>query len=105
MPSGQLRDELKEEGMGSGADTPKKELNSVAMATDSPLDIQVGGEHYKGFKIQPVEYYMANGLSGLQSAIVKRISRYNQPTGKGLQDLRKIQHEIDLIIELEGWGI
>ena len=30
--------------------------------------------------------------------------RYDLPTGKGLEDLNKIKHEIDLIISLEGWG-
>jgi len=29
--------------------------------------------------------------------------RYDHPTGKGLEDLQKIQDEIDLIIELEGY--
>ena len=28
-----------------------------------PLKVQVGGDHYKGFKIQPVEYTMANDLN------------------------------------------
>ncbi len=66
-----------------------------------PLKVQVGGDHYKGFKIQPVEYTMKNGLNFLQGCIVKRISRYNMPTGKGVQDLEKIKHEIDLLIKLD----
>ena len=65
----------------------------------NPLDIQVGGDHYKNFKIQPVEYTMANNLNFLQGTIVKRITRYNQPTGKGIQDLEKIKHECDLLIK------
>lgn len=68
------------------------------------LEIQVGGNHYKGFVIQPVEYITRNQLSFLQGCIIKRISRYNKEGGKGLQDLEKIKHEVDLIIELEGYN-
>jgi len=65
------------------------------------LDVQVGGDHYKNFKIQPVEFITKNKLSFLQGCIVKRICRFNVPGGKGAVDLQKIKHEIDLIIELE----
>ena len=63
-----------------------------------PLEVQIGGTHYKDFAIQPVEYTMANNLNFLQGCIVERITRYNQPTGKGIQDLEKIKHECDLLI-------
>ena len=33
--------------------------------------------------------------------IIRRILRYDHPTGKGMEDLRKIAHEIELIMELE----
>jgi len=65
---------------------------------------EVGGTHYLNFPIQPGEFYTKNKLGGLQSSIVSRICRYDKPTGKGLQDLEKIKHEIDLIIEWDGWG-
>lgn len=66
----------------------------------SALKIQVGGTHYKDFKVQPIEFIAANDLSFLQGCIVKRICRYCLPGGKGIQDLEKIKHEVDLIIEL-----
>lgn len=69
----------------------------------SALDVQIGGAHYKGFRIQPMEFSVKNRLTFPQGDVVKRICRYNLPGGKGLEDLRKIQHVIDLIIELEGW--
>ena len=94
-----LRIEWRKFEMGSGADDTAEDLK----AANSPLKVQVGGSHYKDFKIQPVEYTTANGLSFLQGCIVKRTSRYNKPTGKGLEDLKKVKHEIDLIIELEEW--
>ena len=68
------------------------------------LNIQIGGSHYKDFVIQPVEFSMINNLSFLQGCIVKRICRYNLIGGKGILDLEKIKHEIDLIVELENLG-
>jgi hypothetical protein len=64
-----------------------------------PLDIQVGGDHYKNFPIQPIEYTMRNRLSFCQGCVIKRITRFDQPTGKGLEDLEKAKHEIDMIIK------
>ena len=63
-----------------------------------PLEVQIGGNHYKDFEIQPVEYTMANNLNFLQGCIVKRITRYDQEGGKGIEDLEKIKHECDLLI-------
>ena len=66
----------------------------------SALETQVGGGHYKGKAIQPVQYIHANGLGFLEGCIVKRITRWRDT--KGLEDLQKIKHEVDLLIELEG---
>ena len=63
------------------------------------LTKQVGGSHYKAFAIQPVEFIEANGLTFLEGCIVKRICRWR--TKNGIEDLEKIKHEIDLLIELE----
>ena len=65
----------------------------------SALDVQVAGGHYKGKRIQPVEYIAANNLSFLEGCVVKRITRWREKDG--FQDLEKIKHEIDLIIEME----
>lgn len=63
------------------------------------LDEQVGGSHYKSLKIQPVEYAHANGMGFIEGNIVKYISRYKWKNGK--EDLEKIKHCADLLIELE----
>lgn len=63
------------------------------------LDVQVGGAHYKNKRIQPVEFSYANNLNGLEASIVKRITRWRDKDG--FQDLEKIKHEVDLLIELE----
>lgn len=68
----------------------------------NPLDVQVAGSHYKGKKIQPVEYIHANGLNFLEGCIVKRITRWrDKPAESRFQDLEKIKHEVDLLIEME----
>lgn len=70
--------------------------------TTNPLDMQVAGGHYKGKKIQPVEYIHANGLNFLEGCIVKRITRWrDKPAESRFQDLEKIKHEVDLLIEME----
>ena len=76
---------------------------AVNLGRQDSLRSQVGGTHYLNFKIQPVEFIEKNTLSFLQGCVIKRICRYNEG-GKGLEDLQKIKHEVDLIIELEGWN-
>lgn len=64
----------------------------------SALSRQVGGNHYAK-PIQPIEYIHANGLGFLEGCVVKRITRWRQKNG--LEDLLKIKHEIDLLINFE----
>ena len=61
----------------------------------NPLEYQIGGDYYKRFKIQPIEFITANKLSFLQGCIIKRICRLK------VNDLNKIKHEIRLMEELE----
>ena len=68
----------------------------------SAFDKQVGGTHYKDYTIEPYKFFHANKIPHHKAAIIRRILRYDHPTGKGLEDLEKIKHECDLIIELEG---
>jgi hypothetical protein len=60
---------------------------------------QVGGEHYKGRKIQPHEYSHANGLGWHQGEIIKYTTRYKDKGGK--EDLEKAIHVLQLLLELE----
>ena len=69
--------------------------------TESALDTQVGGDHYKQCAIQPVQYIHANKLGFMEGCIVKRITRHDKSSGKGAEDIRKIIHECQLILELE----
>lgn len=63
------------------------------------LNTMVGGDHYKKGKIQPIEYIFANNLGYIEGCVVKYITRYEHKNGK--EDLEKIKHYIDLLIELK----
>lgn len=65
----------------------------------SALDVQVGGDHYKKYKIQPMEYSMANGLDACQHTAIKYITRFRDKGG--IADLEKAKHCIDMLIEFE----
>lgn len=65
----------------------------------SALDTQIGGGHYKGMAIQPMEYSMANGMDPCQHTAIKYISRFRNKGG--IQDLEKAKHCIDMLIEFE----
>jgi len=65
----------------------------------SALRAQVGGDHYKGMAIQPVEYIHANNLGFVEGSVVKYVSRWKEKGG--IADLEKAQHFLGLLIELE----
>lgn len=69
-------------------------------AEPKAIDKQVGGRHYKGMKIQPVEYAHANKLPFLEGTIIKHVTRWREKNG--IEDLQKAKHYIDMLIELEG---
>ena len=64
-----------------------------------PLLTQVGGDHYKRMKIQPMEFSMANGLDACQHTIIKYVTRFRDKGG--VEDLRKARHTIDMLIAFE----
>ena len=78
---------------------PGNPLTVPSSVTQSALNVQVGGEHYKNLAIQPVEYIHANNLSFLEGNVVKYITRHK--TKNKAQDIRKIIHYCTLILQLE----
>lgn len=67
--------------------------------TESAMDVQIGGGHYKDMAIQPMEYSMKNGLDACQHTAIKYISRFRDKGG--IEDLKKAKHVIDMLIEFE----
>jgi hypothetical protein len=60
---------------------------------------QVGGAHYKDFKIQPAEFIHANGIGFLEGNAIKYVCRHRAKGGR--QDIEKAIHYLQLLLE---WG-
>jgi len=78
---------------------PVRWFDTTGSERVDPLKWQVGGEHYKKYKIQPIEYIHANGLPYLEAAVVKYVTRHRDKGGA--QDLRKALHCLQLLMKLE----
>lgn len=85
--------------LGGGVTHSLQGAKPLPPAQSSALDTQVGGAHYKDMKIQPVQFIHANNIPFLEACIIKRVCRWRDKGG--IQDLEKIKHEVDLLIELE----
>jgi len=59
---------------------------------------QVGGNHYKKYKIQPVEFIIKNNIGFVEGNIIKYILRFKDKGG--IADLEKAKHYIELLIDL-----
>lgn len=59
---------------------------------------QIGGNHYKGFAYQPVQFSVDMYLNFIQGNIVKYVSRYKNKNGN--EDLQKVVHYAQLGVEL-----
>ena len=81
------------------AATPKQEDVPVLVGLPNPLSIQIGGDHYKHMKIQPVEFIVANEIGFLEGCVIKRVCRWRMKDG--IADLEKARHEIDLLINAQ----
>ena len=70
----------------------------------SPLQIQIGGDHYKSMKMDILEYICLNscteGLFGaLRKDVMKYIWRRKGGMPKRIEDLEKARHTLDVYIE------
>lgn len=64
-----------------------------------PLDRQVGGDHYKKYKIQPAEYMHANNIPFLEGEAISYITRWRDKNG--IPDIQKAIHVLEILIQLE----
>tara|TARA_R100001594_G_scaffold89161_2_gene123575 strand:+ start:1807 stop:2019 length:213 start_codon:yes stop_codon:yes gene_type:complete len=65
--------------------------------TSKVYNKQIGGSHYKNFKIQPSEFVIENELLYPEGCVIKYIIRHRMKNGK--EDLLKAKHFIDMIIQ------
>ncbi len=77
----------------------KEDREQVEVVEKEALDKQVGGSHYKDCAIQPVEYIYSNGLDFLEGNVVKYITRH-RTKGDGEEDIRKVIHYAQMILEM-----
>ena len=63
-------------------------------------DGQVGGDHYRKFKIQPWDIWLEYGLDPWVAGVIKYVLRAGHK-GSKLEDLRKARHYLDRTIEIE----
>ena len=67
---------------------------------ETALTRQIGCNHYKDCKIQPIEYIYSNGLDFFEGNVVKYITRH-RTKGDGEKDIRKVIHYAQMILEME----
>ncbi|AUR86709.1 protein of unknown function DUF3310 [Vibrio phage 1.088.O._10N.261.46.A1] len=67
-------------------------------ASQVATDRQIGGDHYKSLKIQPIEYIDANNLPFLEGNVVKYVTRHTSKNG--VQDIDKAIHYLELIKQM-----
>ena len=61
---------------------------------------QVGGNHYKDCKIQPIEFIVGNDLTFCEGNAIKYITRHRRK-GEGAKDIHKAIHYLEMILETE----
>jgi len=69
-------------------------------ATEKAIDKQVGGNHYKKFNIQPIEFITANNLDFIQGNIIKYCLREKNSENPH-EKWNKIIHYCELAKELK----
>lgn len=77
----------------------KVSTNTHTSMTDKATDKQVGGNHYKDFAIQPIEFIHANKIPFIEGAVIKYVCRHR---GKnGVQDIDKAIHFLEMLKQFE----
>lgn len=104
-----LRREIAAEGGKSRAESlspeRRREIRKKAAEArwskrnESALSEQVGDDHYKRFKIQPVEFTYVNGIPAIEASVIWYVCRHREKNGA--EDLDKAIHFLRILKELE----
>lgn len=88
----------------NGAWTPPVEpFYPAGMLNKAPANAkQIGGQHYKGYGIQPWDYIIANKIDYLEGSAIKYITRWKEKGG--IDDIRKAIHFLEKLIEVNDNG-
>lgn len=63
------------------------------------LEKQEGGNHYKQYAIQPIEFIFKNNIGFIEGNVIKYVCRHKDKNGK--QDILKAIHYLEMLIELK----
>lgn len=63
------------------------------------LDKQIGGNHYKQYKIEPIDFFHHNNIPVIEAGIIKYVLRHKNKNKT--EDLLKARHLIDYLLEVE----
>lgn len=91
--------ELDEKNPGPMGDWKKKPIPTEMFTVTKTGDANTS-EHYKHFRIQPIDFVVANDLGFLEANVIKYICRYPYK-GAALKDLEKARQYVDWLIERE----
>jgi hypothetical protein len=64
---------------------------------DTGLDKQVGGDHYRRMKTQPINFILDNELGWCEGNAIKYITRWHLKGG--VQDIHKAIHYLEILLE------
>lgn len=78
---------------------PKKPIPTEMFTVTKTGDANTS-EHYKHFRIQPIDFVVANDMGFLEANVIKYICRYPYK-GAALKDLEKARQYVDWLIERE----
>lgn len=65
----------------------------------SVFNKQIGGGHYKEFKIQPVRFIIENKIPFVEGSVIKYVCRHRSKNGA--EDIKKAIHFLQLLLECE----
>ena len=77
----------------------KKGTLKPQRATETATQRQICGNHYKEFKIQPIEFITKNKLNFIQGNIIKYVCRFDKKNGN--EDIDKAIHYCELLKEIK----
>ena len=78
---------------------PEFKPTPVAHMNGLPSEKQVGGNHYKDMKMQPMQFCIANRIGVAEGDAILYLCRWREKGG--IEDLKKAIHSIELLIEVE----
>lgn len=64
----------------------------------SASEHQIGGDHYLGFEIQPVEFIARNHLGFIEGCVIKYVCRHANKNG--IEDIDKAIHYLQMLREI-----